>query len=373
MRRTAAFKMLFHDRAAAIGSISGVIAIIFLVGQQLTIFFGLLTFMSSVVDISGADIWVLSENADNANSSGTVPASYRDRIIGVEGVDLVEPLILGGGLIRRDNGNYQAIQIIGVKRPHLLGGPNRFHRGSIGDILDYEGVTVEYLELGTLDNPDIGSLFEINEERVRVRAITRGVRGFSGNMVFTNLEKARKLTGIPPDRYSSLLVTVRDHSRIEYMIRLLRKVLPRADIYSSDELSRMTKLYYLKNTGIGGSFGFSTLMGALVGVVIIALTMYTNVMNKKRDYAMLRALGGRKKDVLYIIFIQTIYIAFIGILIGFTLLSLFLLGTRDSNLPSYMPWWAPPIHALFTFILCLFGSIIVMRRAVSIEPATVFR
>jgi len=373
MRKTAAFKMLFHDRAAAIGSISGVIAIIFLVGQQLTIFFGLLTFMSSVVDISGADIWILSRNADNANSSGTIPAGYRDRIMGVEGVENAEPIIIGGGLIRRDNGNYQAIQIIGVKRPRMLGGPNRFHMGGIEALLDYEGVTVEYLELGTLDNPDIGTLFEINQERVRVRAITRGIRGFSGNMVFTNMEKARELTGIPADRYSSLLVNVAEGYDIDSVIRLLRTALPWADVYSKSDLSVMTRLYYLKNTGIGGSFGFSTLMGALVGVVIIALTMYTNVMNKQRDYAMLRALGGRRRDVLYIIFIQTVYIAFIGILIGFTLLSVFLLSTKDSELPSYMPWWAPPLHALFTFVLCLLGSITAMRRAVSIEPATVFR
>jgi len=373
MRRRAAFKMLFHDRAAAIGSISGVIAIIFLVGQQLTIFFGLLTFMSSVVDISGAEIWVLSKNADNANSAGTIPMSYRDRIVGVKGIEWVEPLVLGAGLLRRSDGNYQATQIIGVKRPRLIGGPNRFHRGSIGELLDYEGITVEYLELGTLDNPGIGDLFEINDQRVRVDAITKGIRGFNGNMLFANLEKARDLTGIPPDRCSALLVNVNEGESVSGMIPVLKSIFPRADIFSKSELSRMTKLYYLKNTGIGGSFGFSTLMGALVGVVIIALTMYTNVMNKQSDYAMLRALGGRRRDVLYIIFVQTLYIAGIGIVIGFTLLSLFLLGTMDSELPSYMPWWAPPIHAVFTFILCLLGSIIAMRRAVKIEPATVFR
>ena len=49
------------------------------------------------------------------------------------------------------------------------------------------------------------------------------------------------------------------------------------------------KRYYLTNTGIGASFGFSTVIGALVGVVIIALTMYTNVLNKEKDYAVLRA------------------------------------------------------------------------------------
>jgi putative ABC transport system permease protein len=373
MRRAAAFKMLFHDRATAIGSISGVIAIIFLVGQQLTIFFGLLTFMSSVVDIGGADMWILSKNADNANSAGSIPMSYRDRVTGVGGIEWVEPLVLGGGLLRRSDGNYQAIQIIGVKRPRLLGGPNRFYEGSIAALLDYEGVTVEYLDLGTLDYPEPGALFEINDERVRIGAVTKGIRGFGGNILFANLEKARELTGIPPDRCSALLVTVKNGVDVGSMIRLLRSILPRADVYSKADLSRMTKIYYLRNTGIGGSFGFSTLMGALVGVVIIALTMYTNVMNKQSDYAMLRALGARRRDVLYIVFVQTMYIAGIGILIGFTLLSVFMLGTRDSELPSYMPWYVPPMHAVFTLILCLLGSVIAMRRAVRIEPAVVFR
>jgi putative ABC transport system permease protein len=192
-------------------------------------------------------------------------------------------------------------------------------------------------------------------------------------MIFVNLEKSRELTGIAPDRCSALLVTAGSAAATGDLVTLLRSILPRADVYTKDDLTRMTKLYYLRNTGIGGSFGFSTLMGALVGVVIIALTMYTNVSNKQSDYAMLRALGARRRDVLYIIFIQTIYIAGIGILIGFTLLSAFLLGTRDSELPSFMPWYVPPMHAVFTLVLCLLGSVIAMRRAVRIEPATVFR
>ena len=70
MRKSAALKMLFHERATALGSIAGVVAIIFLVGQQLAIFFGLLSYMSFLVDNSGADIWIKSQNTDNFNACG---------------------------------------------------------------------------------------------------------------------------------------------------------------------------------------------------------------------------------------------------------------------------------------------------------------
>jgi hypothetical protein len=37
--------MLLHDRSTTAGSLLGVIAIVFLVGQQLSVLFGLFTFM----------------------------------------------------------------------------------------------------------------------------------------------------------------------------------------------------------------------------------------------------------------------------------------------------------------------------------------
>lgn len=373
MRKSAAFKMLFHDRATALGAIAGVIAIIFLVGQQLAIFFGLLNYMSILVDNSGADIWLKTKNADNVNSAGTIPVSYRDRIMGVRGIKWVEPIVIGVGLLKLPDGNYQPVQIFGTRRPRLAGGPNRFYQGSSDGLLDEEGVTIDRLDLAVLNYPSIGALFEVNGTRVRLKGITQSMQGFNGSILYTNLAKARELTNIASERCSNLLIKVDVGADIDDMTVLLNQILPKADAVPRRELSKQTKLYYLQNTGIGASFGFTTLVGTLVGVVIIALTMYTNVLNKTQDYAVLRALGARRRDVLYIVFLQSIYIAIIGILIGFTLLSLFLVLTKGTGLPSYMPWWASPIHAVATVFLCILGSLIAMRRAIRIEPATAFR
>jgi putative ABC transport system permease protein len=373
MRSSAALKMLFHDRATAIGSIAGVVAIIFLVGQQLSIFFGLLSFMSRLADISGADIWILSENADNLNSSGTLPMAYRDRVAGISGVQWVEPLVIGGGSLKRKDGYTVAVQVVGLQPPRLAGGPNRFHEGSAVAILDNEGVTVDRLDLANLGNPSIGDIFEINGRRVRVGAITQSLRGFGGVLVFTNIEKAREIANLPWDRCTHLLVKARDGSAVEGITALLRRTLPRTEVFTTKVLSLSTRLYYLRNTGIGTSFGFTTVIGALVGIVIISLTMYTNVMNKARDYAMLRVLGARRRDIRWIVFLQALYVGAIGIVIGFTLLAGFLSGTRDTTLPLALPWWLPALHALVALLLCLLGSLFAMRSAVKTDPAATFR
>jgi len=373
MRRSAALKMLFHEKATAFGSIAGVIAIIFLVGQQLAIFFGLLGYMSFLVDNSNADIWVKTQNTDNFNAGGTIPMSYRDRIMGIEGIQWAEPIVIRSGLLKLKNGNFQAVQIFGTRRPNLVGGPTRFSQGSIEGLLDGEGVTVDSLDLDILGSPSIGDIFEINSKRARVTAITKGMQGFSGFILYTNIEKARELVSMSTDRCSNILIKVEKDTNIKDMISLLKQALPKAEAISTRDLSNQTRLYYLKNTGIGSSFGLTTFISIIVGVVVIALTMYTNVLNKTRDYAVLRALGARKRDVLYIVFLQAVYIAIAGIFVGFTLLSMFLFFTKDSGLPSYLPWWMPIAHALGTILLCILGSTIAMRRAVSIEPATAFR
>jgi len=365
--------MLFHDRASALGSIAGVVAIVFLVGQQLAIFFGLLSFMSGVADNSGADLWVLSKNSDNLNSTGTLPMAYRDRVAGVRGVRWVEPVVVSGGLLKRSDGNTQGVQVVGIRVPAMAGGPNRFFLGGPEALADGEGITVDRLDLPALGRPSIGDVLEINGHRVRIGAVTEGLQGFAGNLVYTNLDNARTVTGLPLDRCTNLLVKAEPGVPIDGLIVLLKRILPRTEIFSTPDLSRTTRLYILKNTGIGTSFGFTTLISAVVGLVIIALTMYTNVLNKSRDYAMLRALGARRRDVFLIVLLQCLYVAGIGILAGFFLLAGFLSGTHGSSLPTGMPVSAAVGIGLGTLVLCLLGSVLAMRRAVTIEPASAFR
>jgi len=373
MRRLVALKILIHDRSTTAGAVLGVVAIIFLVGQQLSLLFGLITYMSVLVDHSGADIWILSKNTQTADASATLPVRYIDRIYGLSDVEWVEPVISGGGLFRNNEGRTSAVLVVGVRRPRLAGGPWAFVEGSSRVLLDYDGVTVDNLDLELLGNPEMQGIFEINGTRVRITGITKGARGFAGTLLFTNMEKARQISQIPPGRCSNILIKLRAGARQTIALSKLKMLLPRADVISSTDLSRKTREYYLFNTGIGGSFGFSTVIGLLIGIIIISLTMYTSVLNRKKDFAVMRALGGRRRDILVIVVFQSLFIAMMGIFMGFLFLSLLFNAISDSNIPFYMFLWVPPIHAAVTFVICVVVSLISMRGALKIEPASAFR
>jgi putative ABC transport system permease protein len=365
--------MLLHDRATTAGSILGVVAIIFLVGQQLSILFGLLTYMSVLVDNAGADIWICSKNTQNVNSGGSLPLRYLERVRGLEEIRWVEPIVTTGGLYRLEEGRYQGVQVVGLTRPRVFGGPWRFYRGSIEVLLDRDGITLDQTDLETFGLPELDSVSEINRTRIRIGAFTQSIRGFEGSLVFTNIDKAREIGSIAPDRCSNILVKLKHGVGLRDAVARIGSLLPMTEVMSARELSLKTRVYYLSNTGIGGSIGFSTLVGTLVGVVIITLTMYTTVLNRQKDFAVLRALGARRKDIAICIFFQALTIGIIGLVAGFLLLALFLFFTQDGSLPTYMPLWLPPVHAAFTLLLCIVGSVLAMRRAISIEPATAFR
>jgi putative ABC transport system permease protein len=365
--------MLLHDRATTAGSVLGVVAIIFLVGQQLSILFGLLTYMSVLVDHTPADIWICTKGTENVNSGGSLPMRYVDRVTGLDEVEWVEPIVRTGGLYALEDGRYTGLQVVGLTRPEVWGGPWRFSEGSIAALLDLQGVTVDNMDLDLLGRPELGSVVEVNRKRVRVNTITQSIRGFEGTLVFTNIDKARDIGNISTDRCSNILVKIRDGSDITAAAEKIAAMLPKAEVMASAALSSSTRGYYLTNTGIGGSIGFSTIVGTLVGIVIITLTMYTTVINRQKDFAVLRALGARKRDIAITILFQGLIIAGLGSVLGFFLLALFLYGTMDSSLPTYMPIWVPPMHAAFTALLCIVASITAMRRAVRIEPATAFR
>lgn len=373
MRSITALRMLLHDRATTAGSILGVVAIIFLVGQQLSVLFGLLNYMSVLVDHTPADVWVCTKNTQNVNSGGTLPMRCLDRVRGIEEVEWAEPLVRTGGLYRLEDGRYAGLQVVGLSRPDLLGGPWRFYDGPIDALLDFDAVTVDRMDLDVLGYPEIGSVSEVNRQRVTVGAITQSIRGFEGTIVFTNIDKAREIGNVPADRCSNVLVKVKPGADVGEAADLIGRVLPGTTVFPSRQLSSSTRAYYLTNTGIGGSIGFSTFIGTLVGIVIITLTMYTTVLNRQKDFAVLRALGARRKDIAITILFQGLIIAAVGSVVGFFLLALFLYVTMDSSLPTYMPLWVPPVHAGFTVLLCLLASLLSMRRATSIEPATAFR
>lgn len=372
MRSLTAFRMVVHDRSSTAGALLGVVSIVFLVGQQLSILFGLLNYMSVLVDHGGAHAWIMSADVRNADAGDLVSGRYVDRAMGLADVEWAEPVLIGNGLFKTPDGSLESVRVVGSRRPRLAGGPWAFEHADANALLDLESVTVDRLDLAKLGNPLPGQSTEIGDKRVRVRAITQGARGFQGTLVFASLEKVREIARTPPGRYSAILIRFKPGIDEATALERLRAAMPAGSVYSTSELSRMTRRYYFTNTGIGGSFGFSTAIAMLIGVVIISLTLYTSVLGRTRDFAVMRAIGGRRRDIAVVVIAESLIISGVGLWVGFLMLATLLNATRGSSIPSFLPAHVAPLLAGATLLVSLLGSLIALRVALKAEPASVF-
>jgi len=372
MRSRVAFRMVLHDRASTAGSLLGVVAIVFLVGQQLSVFFGLLNYMSVLVDHSAADVWITSAELRNADATNFISGRYVDRVLGFPEIAWAEPVLFANGLFRTPTGSFESVRLVGCRRPRLIAGPWEFVKGEPAALLDLESITIDSLDVVKLGQPELSSVTEIGGRRVRVAGITKGARGFQGTLVFAAIDKVREIAATPPGRYSAVLVGLKPGADRDAVLARLRSALPQCSVFSKGELSRLTRLYYITNTGIGGSFGFSTAIAVLIGVVIISLTMYASVLGRYKDFAVLRALGGRRRDIVIVVLSQALMIAGAGVFFGLVLLAVLLDATRGSEVPSYMPAMVPPTLALAAVVVSILGSMVALVQALKAEPASVF-
>ena len=98
-------------------------------------------------------------------SSIPMPDYVLDAVRSINGVKYAVPLYSGGALVKLKSGTYQAVLSSGWMIPHCSAGRS-FIAGKIEDIYAENGfIVVNDAEFRKLENPKIGTEFEINDNR----------------------------------------------------------------------------------------------------------------------------------------------------------------------------------------------------------------
>jgi len=124
---------------------------------------------------------------------------------------------------------------------------------------------------------------------------------------------------------------------------------------------------------LGISFGTSTLFGVIVGFVIVALSMFSAVVDNVREFGTLKAMGATTWDLAKLLFVQALGYAVLGSTVGLFLVTRMAEGIRSPNLVLVLPWWMYAGTFGFMAILCIVASSLALVRVRSVEPGMVFR
>ena len=145
------------------------------------------------------------------------------------------------------------------------------------------------------------------------------------------------------------------------------------DVLTHDEFVQHARGYQAKNTPIGFIFGLGTVMGFIVGMVMVYQVLSTDVADHMAEYATFKAMGFTNTYLIGIIAEECAILAAVGFIPGLAagegLMKLLHIATA---LPTSLPFLRMVLVFCLTFVLCMLSGFLAARRLRKADPAEVF-
>jgi putative ABC transport system permease protein len=370
-----AYRNLFHDRMSLIVTLVGIVFSVVLVAIQCGLYLGSESKIATVLDKAYADLWVVPIGTKSFDDPSLMTGREKYAALSTPGVQSVEEMVVNFAAWRKPGGGKKAFILVGLDWANGGTKPWNLAEGTIDDLAAPDSVAVDRSYLKDLGIDGIGANAEINGQRVQVTAITSKIRSFTTlPYVFTPITRARTFAGASPEQSTYQLVTIQPGADLEAVRASLAARLPDTEVLTHEEFRKRSLNYWMFNTGAGAALIMGAALGIIVGVVIVAQTLYASTKDHLNEFATLRALGASASYIHAVILIQALLSAVMGYIAGMALALLVVYGlaSRSASLTVVMtPKLAAYLFAL-TLGMCIIAAISAIAKVTRIDPAGVF-
>lgn len=369
------FKLLVNDKAKFSALLVGITFSVFLMMQMTALFAGILNRAYSTVTNIGAAMWIIDPAVNTPTSVIPLPDYLLDAVRSMEQVRYAVPVFIGGAQVRLASGTYQSVSVIGLDDTSLFGRPE-LEQGAIEDIYaDNAFIMVHDAEFSKLENPKIGTSFELNDHRGTIvgiaKVLTSGLTGIP--TLYTTYRRA--IEYIPTTRFTVSYILLEPRSKAaEAAIKQQVAQLGYVALTRGEFNQRITD-YYIYQTGVGTNILTMTVISFLVGLSISGQTFYTFILENLDKFAALKAIGAKGRELIYMILFMATFTALTGYGLGVGLVTLMIFTVR-TYLPNYaamITFWN--LGLAFGLVLLIAGvsSYVGIRKVLKIEPFDIFR
>lgn len=365
-------RMMFHDKLKLAGTLAGVVFAVVLSVQQISILFALLNRNTQFVDNAGADIWIAQPNTVLLQRGELMSETVLHQARVVPGVFEAEPLLFTAGTVQKPGGGSEPLTIIGYETTSRLGGPWNIVAGDVASLEDPDTMFFEDSQREKYGAVNLGSTREISGHRVRAGGFTWGLIPFGPAYSFADIDLARDITGTPSDRINFVLVRVARGASIARVRAELQRRLPETLVVTRDQYHTSIITQLLRDQ-LGLSFGITTSLGVIVGLVIVSLSMFSSVLDNLREFGTLKAIGCNNRDLTALLLVQSVLYAIIGSVVGLGLVTKVVEGIRQPLLVPLIPKILFGLVPVIMVTLCVVASSLALMRIRRLEPGMVFR
>ncbi len=331
--------MLLHSKLRSWLTIIGIVIGVAAVVAIISIGQGLQQSVQSQIGGLGQDIITINAGSARAFGGGggsslnAVPLSTRDTdaLKLVPGIKSIDPIVSGRATITY-NAQNASTSVDGIDTgvfsdfvTTTIASGRVFSNGESGSI-----IIGDRIANSVFNSPlAVGSMLMVNNRPYRIIGILSPTSGLGGsdNVIYMSEKDARNVLGdtidIKSNEYSSIEVKVSD---VNYINDTTNQI---TDALTNERHTRSDKIDFSVTSPLALQQRFSQVTSAitlflgmiagvslLVGGIGVANTMFTSVLEKTKDIGIMKAIGAKNKDIMFIFLINSGMLGFVGGLIG---------------------------------------------------------
>jgi putative ABC transport system permease protein len=217
---------------------------------------------------------------------------------------------------------------------------------------------------------------EVGDRRITVAALFElGTSfGIDGTLITSDLNFLRLFGHRNRGLIEIGLIRLKPGADVEAVRQAVAARLPGdVEVLSKQGYMQREKNYWATSTPIGYVFAFGSIMGLIVGAVIVYQILFADISAHLPEYATLKAMGYTNGYLFAVVFQEALLLAVLGYLPGFAAsVWFFRISEGATHLPLAMDAQTALVVLALTVLMCSTAGAIALRKLRAADPAEIF-
>jgi len=364
-----AWRNLSQNRIRLVISIGGAALALLLILSLDAIFAGVEQRITVYIDNSGADIFVAQKDVRNMHmASSWLSDSIKGKARAVPGVAAVVPIDYLSNMILTGADRNLAF-VIGLTEDAEFGGPWKI---SSGKSLPGKGEAIIDRNVAEKSGLGLGDEVEILGEDFDIVGLSEETSSLVNSLAFISMTDFEQLRGNYVT-FSFLLVKVSTGQSPELVAQRLQSQV--RDVTAQTQTSFAGQERKVVNDMSTDVITIMNLIGFLIGLAVMALTVYTSTLARRAEYGVLKALGARNGQLYRTVLAQALISVVMGFGMGLVITLILSSIVPRLGLSMVMQVSSSSLLKVGSLSLIIAGiaALLPIRQIAGLDPAMVFR
>jgi putative ABC transport system permease protein len=360
---------LFQNRTRLLISVGGVALALTLILAFDAIFTGVEGRLALYIDRSGADVFMAQSGVRNLHMAASwLPATTVDQVRAVPGVASVTPILYVTDMITAGDDQYIAY-VIGLPPDAVTGGPPRIVEGATRP---RPGEAIIDRSIARRAGIGVGDRVTILAQELTVAGLTEGTTSLVNSVAFIAMDDFARMR--PGEVVISfVLATVRPGESPEAVAARIEAGVDGVTAQTRRTFAAQERK--LVKDMSADVIAIMNLVGFLIGLAVVALTVYTATLARRKEYGVIKALGARNSRLYRTVLAQAVVSVGIGFLLGLGLtLALTAVTPRVSEDLVLTVSGASLVKVgVLSVLIAGLSAVLPIRQIAGLDPAMVYR